>query len=511
MPTLFDRLTEAGVAWRYLDAARDGTRGVMGAIDGLDTRTGFVFVYLHQIDMASHLLGVEGGLFRRAVRRTDELTGEVIDRLRARLGDIDLVLFSDHGMSQVRRTVSYPDLWTHPSFPERFCFALDATMVRLWFHDGDASLRSQIRARVSSGRARAVARPATSWRSFTSGSRIAATETRSTYSSPGWRSSRTSTRCSIRGRCMPTTPTIPTSTASSSHPLAEPVGTTVELVDVHKLCARLCGLEQARTTPASGGMMAKLAAVPGPIAARPLAAARRWDALRAVARGGSFVLGATLLWNLSNFAFNAVGARALGPGGYGQLAAVVALLYVVSPLLYALQATASGTAARLTSTDRGGDVRPQLRRQAWRAAGWTAFAVAVAALAAGQIAHALRLSSSLPVLLLLASMPLAAIVNLQRGAMQGIGHFERYAASTTIEAAAKIVLAARAAGALAAVEGAVLATAAALGCAALAHTRLLRALPAGSADRARAILPPDVTACSRSPASSCWRCCCRPT
>jgi O-antigen/teichoic acid export membrane protein len=226
--------------------------------------------------------------------------------------------------------------------------------------------------------------------------------------------------------------------------------------------------------------MAKVAAVAGPIAPRPLVGARRWDALRAVARGGSFVLGATLLWNLSNFAFNAVGARALGPSGYGQLAAVVALLYVVSPLLYALQATASGTAARLTSTDRDGDVRPQLRRQAWRAAGWTAFVVAVAALAAGQIAHALRLSSSIPVLLLFASMPLAAIVNLQRGAMQGIGHFERYAASTTIEAGAKIILA----GALLLlwphVESAVLATAAALGCAALAHTRLLGVLPAAA-------------------------------
>lgn len=224
-------------------------------------------------------------------------------------------------------------------------------------------------------------------------------------------------------------------------------------------------------------MMAEAAAVRSPVAAGSRHRPRRWEALRAVARGGSFVLGATLLWNLSNFAFNAVGARALGPGGYGQLAAVVALLYIVSPLLYSLQATASGSVARLQSSDRDGDIRLQIRRQTWRALIWTAPAIVLAALASGQIAHALRLSSPLPVLLLLASLPLAAVVNVQRGGLQGIGRFERYAASTTIEAAAKVVLAAVILVAWPSVEGAVLAAGAALACSALSHTRLLRALP----------------------------------
>ncbi len=249
MPTLFDRLTEAGVAWRYLDAARDGTRGVLGAIDGLDTRTGFVFVYLHQIDMASHLLGVEGGLFRRAVRRTDELTGEVIDRLRARMGDINLVLFSDHGMSQVRQTVSYPDLWTHPSFPEHFCFALDATMVRLWFHDGDASLRSQIRARVQAGA------PG----QWLAGDELAELHLRfedrrygdEIYLLDPGVAIFPNFHSMLNPRAMHAYhPDDPDQHGIFIAPAAEPVGTTVELVDVHKLCARLCGLEQARTTPA---------------------------------------------------------------------------------------------------------------------------------------------------------------------------------------------------------------------------------------------------------------------
>ena len=201
---------------------------------------------------------------------------------------------------------------------------------------------------------------------------------------------------------------------------------------------------------------------------------------RAVARGGTFVLAATLTWHASNFAFNALGARALGAGGYGQLAAVVALLYIVSPVLYALQASASGRIARLLSAGRAGDVRSVLARQTWYAVGFCTLAVAIVGLAAGQIAHALRLPASLAVLLLLASMPLAAAVNVQRGALQGIGRFERYAASTATEAVAKVALVTLLLILWPSVEGAVVAIAAALGCAAIANIRLLRALPAAA-------------------------------
>jgi hypothetical protein len=53
-------------------------------------------------------------------------------------------------MSPVDRVVSYPSLWNHPGFPSRFCFALDATMVRLWFEDDSAALRDEVREIVAS-------------------------------------------------------------------------------------------------------------------------------------------------------------------------------------------------------------------------------------------------------------------------------------------------------------------------------------------------------------------------
>jgi hypothetical protein len=143
VPTVFDDLRAAGAGWTYLDSARDGRRGLLKGLDRLAPDTRLVFVYIHQIDMASHVVGLESRLFDRAVRRTDRLLREVVARTRARLGDLELLVFSDHGMSKVERTVAYPALWRHPGFPQRFVFALDATMVRLW--DADDDVRELVR------------------------------------------------------------------------------------------------------------------------------------------------------------------------------------------------------------------------------------------------------------------------------------------------------------------------------------------------------------------------------
>jgi type I phosphodiesterase/nucleotide pyrophosphatase len=149
VPSLFDRLDEQQVPWRYLDASKLGRRGLLDSLDALPPETRFVFVYLHHVDMASHLFGIESPLFERTLSRTDALTRKVVERTRARLGDVETVVFSDHGMSAVSNIVSFPALWRDPDFPNRFCFALDATMVRLWWEGASEALRRRIRAYVT--------------------------------------------------------------------------------------------------------------------------------------------------------------------------------------------------------------------------------------------------------------------------------------------------------------------------------------------------------------------------
>lgn len=149
VPSLFDRLADGGRHWAYLDASKLGVKTLLRKVDELPSETEFVFVYLHHVDMASHLFGISSRLFERTLRRTDALTNAVVDRVTRRLPGIETAVFSDHGMSPVDRVVSYPGLWRHAGFPERFCFALDATMVRLWFHDDSTELRDEIRATVA--------------------------------------------------------------------------------------------------------------------------------------------------------------------------------------------------------------------------------------------------------------------------------------------------------------------------------------------------------------------------
>jgi hypothetical protein len=151
MPTIFDELSAAGRKWSYLDTFHDSRREVLRASDELDPDTSFVFVYLHQIDLASHFIGLESSLFSRVVRRVDALAAEIHRRISERIGEHDLIVFSDHGMSKVTDFVSFRDLWTHPAFPSQFCFALDATMIRLWHRESPPALRDEIRERVQAG------------------------------------------------------------------------------------------------------------------------------------------------------------------------------------------------------------------------------------------------------------------------------------------------------------------------------------------------------------------------
>jgi hypothetical protein len=246
VPTVFDELSAAGIRWTYLDAARDGTRGLLRGLDALAPDTRFVFVYLHHIDMASHVLGLSSPLFRRVVRRTDRLVGEVVERFTRRLGQPRLLTFSDHGMSQVHRTVSYPDLWTHPAFPDRFCFALDATMVRLWFDDHDPRLRAEIRRRVAAGApGRFLSSDERVALHLDFGDRLYGDEIYLLEPGvaifPNFHSMQ-------RPKAMHAYhPDDPDQQGVFIAPAGEQVGPVVELTDVHRWCRRLAGLPPSRS------------------------------------------------------------------------------------------------------------------------------------------------------------------------------------------------------------------------------------------------------------------------
>lgn len=148
-PSIFDKCTATGRPWAYLDASKvRRSSELLRQVDEVPKDAALIFVYLHHIDQAAHLFGITSNAFWHRVRYTDNLVGQIRRGICRRFGEVPTLVFSDHGMSILSRQIAIPELTRHSAFPDRFFVALDATMVRLWYLDGDERLRQELRERV---------------------------------------------------------------------------------------------------------------------------------------------------------------------------------------------------------------------------------------------------------------------------------------------------------------------------------------------------------------------------
>jgi O-antigen/teichoic acid export membrane protein len=160
-----------------------------------------------------------------------------------------------------------------------------------------------------------------------------------------------------------------------------------------------------------------------------------------VVRGGVLIAAATLLWHLSNFAFNSVAARLLGPADYGNLAAVIALLYGASPILNSVQTVASRVTTKLEEDGEWSRIRSLMRFYGIRLAFASLLFAALIALFSGPVSRFLRVSSPVPIAMMGVALMIAVPVNLQRGVLQGTMRFRRFAMSLVTEATVKLAVA----------------------------------------------------------------------
>jgi O-antigen/teichoic acid export membrane protein len=158
-------------------------------------------------------------------------------------------------------------------------------------------------------------------------------------------------------------------------------------------------------------------------------------------RGSALLLGATLSWHASNFAFNAVSARALGTARYGALAAVVAISYVASPLFFSIQTVTSRITTKLVSSGEEDRLRGLLRYYGLRLGLGGLVLAAAVAIASSLLASFLHIPSGTPIAILGLAFLFAAITHVQRGVLQGCMRFGRFALSTLTEAIVKITAA----------------------------------------------------------------------
>jgi O-antigen/teichoic acid export membrane protein len=156
--------------------------------------------------------------------------------------------------------------------------------------------------------------------------------------------------------------------------------------------------------------------------------------------GASLVLGGSLVGQAANFGFNAVGAHALGPAGYGVLAASMALLSFAGPLLAALQAAASREAASLAARGQLWQVAPLLRHYGLRVTCGSLVLAGAAAAASGWISGLFHLGSPWIVVLIGATIPCYTVGHILGGVLQGTERFGRFALETVVEGSAKATI-----------------------------------------------------------------------
>ena len=174
----------------------------------------------------------------------------------------------------------------------------------------------------------------------------------------------------------------------------------------------------------------------GVVRARAATAVR----LTPVVSGATVVFAGAAVGQVAGFAFNAVGAHALGPTRYGTLAASLALLSLASPFFTAAQTVASREATSLVARGEGGALPPLLRRYGGRAALGAAVLGALVAAASGWVSRVFHLGSPWFVVIVGATIPCYMVGHVLGGVLQGLERFHRFALESVIEGAAKAVL-----------------------------------------------------------------------
>ncbi len=153
--------------------------------------------------------------------------------------------------------------------------------------------------------------------------------------------------------------------------------------------------------------------------------------------GGSvtMLIGSTLV-SVVNFGYNVAVAHKLGPAGFGNAAAAVTLLMLVSCITLAFQLVCAKFVAKNEAPGAKAAVYLTLLRRSWLVG---VLLGSVLLMTAGTVAHYLNLSSSRIVVLLAFGIAFYIPLGVKRGGMQGVCQFTTLTWNFIIEAAVKFL------------------------------------------------------------------------
>jgi O-antigen/teichoic acid export membrane protein len=143
-------------------------------------------------------------------------------------------------------------------------------------------------------------------------------------------------------------------------------------------------------------------------------------------RIGLQVLTALIVLNLGTYAFQLAAGQLLGPSGFGELAALLALLNLIGLPLGAVQIAVARHVAELRAADRPGDAGAIARAFLVAAAGGSLILMAVYAALLLPLDNVLGLSSVGPLALMGLAIPAAVALPVMLGLLQGEQRFREY-------------------------------------------------------------------------------------
>jgi hypothetical protein len=142
VPSIFDELTEGGTRFRSYSYHRFTdqqilTRAVRDLHDG---RAEVYFLYLSELDGALHRHCHQNDVVDGRLEWYAEGLSDVFEAARARDPRATLAVFSDHGMTPVRRQYDLVAAVEALGFrsPDHYLAVYDSTMARFWFFDDRA-------------------------------------------------------------------------------------------------------------------------------------------------------------------------------------------------------------------------------------------------------------------------------------------------------------------------------------------------------------------------------------
>jgi len=160
-----------------------------------------------------------------------------------------------------------------------------------------------------------------------------------------------------------------------------------------------------------------------------------------LARGGSFLIVGTLIYNLLNYFFHFSMARMLGPADYGVLASLMAIVYLFSIPSETIQMTIAKYTAVFRAKKETGKLKSLVRRSISR--GWKMGIVFLFIFIAVSpfIKSFLKLDSIIPLIILSLFIFPTLLLPIMRGVLQGSKRFKALGLSFTLEGLIKLILA----------------------------------------------------------------------